>query len=1195
MKKKLAVILFFFLILSLRFQWRPVNASDLSSGLSGSTVTEFSEKILPPNSASDNVFGKEAAVSGDVMAVSSSHDVMGDVVYVYYRNEGGSNNWGYIATLEPDTEDSILFGASIAVDGETIIVGAPNYHVEGELLGYQGAVYVYYQHRGGTDNWGLYTRLNASDMVAYDHFGTDVSIENGTLVVGTPGVVGEQGAAYIFYQDDPETYSFWTEIKKLTAWNAYPSAEYGRNVALSDNTLVIAAPGMDYGALEEIGTLYIYYRDQAGSDQWGQVTYLEAYHIENANLGHSLALDGGTLVAGSHESDHEEIMYVFHRNEGGTDAWGEVATLRPSQAHLNDFYGRSAAIYGDEILVGASWQNLEGFYRVGCVYRYGRHHGGMDVWGEMEMIVPANSQGGEEFGTALDLTAETIAIGAPYDHTAGPYVGAVYANRTPADSADLSVIKGGMPDTVDPAGTVTYTLSVTNAGPDTAQQVSVFDRYTNGMTFQSATGVGWDCNDHISTVTCTRDNLAEGAAPDITLTFLAPSDPGYILNTASVTSMSGDPDLSNNDTDDSPVVTKVGVFADLSIMKSASPDPIPPGSTLTYTLSINNAGPDSAEDPVIVDTLPAGVTFQSADGVDWTCNEEAGTVTCTRSTLELGEAPDVTVVVLAPATSGLITNHATVTATTFDTATDNNTDTTTSTVGSGADLSLSKTGLPDPVSPGGLLTYTLSVINTGPDESVDLSVIDHLPSGVHFQSASGPGWDCEENDGTVTCTRASQPVGNAPEIIIEVLAPSINDVISNVASVSALSYDPDLTNNDNSASPVVTEVREDLADLSLSMTGTPDTVTAGGMITYTISVTNHGTEDAASIEVTDPFPSGATIHSALGAEWTCGETGGILTCTRESLPVGDMSDIVIEVIAPVTPGIISNIASVSALTDDPDETNNDNSANPVETTVLRAADLELTKEAAPQTVSPGKNLTYTLTVTNHGPDPADNVTVTDDLAENLSFLSANGVGWACGESGTVVTCTMTSMPVGTSTIVIELLAPADGFGSVDNTAMVGTTSIDADSENNSAGPVTVTEKVISVNLSLTTTPASQEIQKGESTDVALSVGNAGPDVASDVILVVNLPTGLTYLDASGSGWTCGFSAPELTCTRPDLPVASASEIILSVQGDQPGTFNGSGAISSTEVDDLPSNNVDVFTVDVLETAYEHIFFPFLLR
>src|SRR5205823_926472 len=110
-------------------------------------------------------------------------------------------------------------------------------------------------------------------------------------------------------------------------------------------------------------------------------------------------------------------------------------------------------------------------------------------------------------------------------------------------------------------------------------------------------------------------------------------------------------------------LTVAAGLADLSITKTDSPDPILPGGTLTYTIGVHNGGPDDASAVKVVDTLPAGTTFVSATGSNWSCTNSSGTVTCNRTGGNLAagaDAPNITVTVTAPGSVGSIANSATV-------------------------------------------------------------------------------------------------------------------------------------------------------------------------------------------------------------------------------------------------------------------------------------------------------------------------------------------------------------------------------------------------------------------------------------------------------------------------------------------------------------------------------------------------------
>ncbi|MCI0569087.1 MAG: DUF11 domain-containing protein, partial [Acidobacteria bacterium] len=201
----------------------------------------------------------------------------------------------------------------------------------------------------------------------------------------------------------------------------------------------------------------------------------------------------------------------------------------------------------------------------------------------------------------------------------------------------------------------------------------------------------------------------------------------------------------------------------------------------------------------------------SASGTGWTCNPpSSGQITCTRATLAPGSAPAITLTATAPSQGGTITNSASVNANTTDPNSANNTESEDTTVtasgASGADLAIGKTDGPDPVQAGLVLTYTLSVVNGGPDSASAVTATDTLPSGVTFVSAQGQGWACSVLNSTVTCRLTSLPPGPAAPISIVVRAPGTEGTIQNRATVASGAPDPDSSNNSALADTQVTAV-----------------------------------------------------------------------------------------------------------------------------------------------------------------------------------------------------------------------------------------------------------------------------------------------------------------------------------------------------------------------------------------------------
>ncbi len=209
-----------------------------------------------------------------------------------------------------------------------------------------------------------------------------------------------------------------------------------------------------------------------------------------------------------------------------------------------------------------------------------------------------------------------------------------------AECADLSITKTG-PATVAATGAVAYTLNVSNAGPSTANTVSVTDTLPAGVTFVSASGTGWTCTNIANTsVTCTRPTQVVGAAPAITVNITAQAQAGTMTNTAAVTAVTPDQNPANNTATFNTTVTGV---ADLTLDKNG-PVSVLANGNVSYTVDVANVGPSDAATVNMTDTLPAGVTFVSVTPSNggWTCNNAGNvSVTCTRATWNTGKCDDV--------------------------------------------------------------------------------------------------------------------------------------------------------------------------------------------------------------------------------------------------------------------------------------------------------------------------------------------------------------------------------------------------------------------------------------------------------------------------------------------------------------------------------------------------------------------------
>ena len=241
------------------------------------------------------------------------------------------------------------------------------------------------------------------------------------------------------------------------------------------------------------------------------------------------------------------------------------------------------------------------------------------------------------------------------------------------------------------------------------------------------------------------------------------------------------PNFSTLDVDNLSHGTVAPSDADLVISKTDSADPVIAGNNLTYTVTVMNNGPADADDVVVTDTLPAGVTLVSTSG----CAEDpSGVATCTLGTITASSSDQYTITVTVDSdTTGVLTNTAAVASSTTLTSTGDDSVMETTTVSTSADLVITKTDSVDPVIAGNNVTYTVTVMNNGPSDALAVVVTDTLPSGVTLVSTSG----CAEDPaGVATCTLGTIAASSSDQYTITVTVDSdTTGVLTNTAAVAS--------------------------------------------------------------------------------------------------------------------------------------------------------------------------------------------------------------------------------------------------------------------------------------------------------------------------------------------------------------------------------------------------------------------------
>ena len=301
-----------------------------------------------------------------------------------------------------------LFGATVDVSGDTVVVSAPGRTV-GANEG-QGAVYVYGLSGG---SWVLQATVTASDGAAGDVFGSAVALQGDTLVVGATGrtVDGatDAGVVYVFTRSA----GAWTQRAELPTPHPEKNGTFGCAVRLDGETLAVGATGENgYD-----GAAYVFTGSGAS---WSLQASLKAPVVNDGEFGGALDASGDTLLVSAAFKGSNGV-YVFTRT-GST--WDSGAELTAPGVAAKDGFGASVAVSGDVAVVGAAEQPVGGVDNVGAVYTFTRQNG---VWGSPTRIATPNAGEDGLFGVSVDLAGNTLAVGAPGESLAGlPFCGDAY-------------------------------------------------------------------------------------------------------------------------------------------------------------------------------------------------------------------------------------------------------------------------------------------------------------------------------------------------------------------------------------------------------------------------------------------------------------------------------------------------------------------------------------------------------------------------------------------------------------------------------------------------------------------------------------------------------------------------------------------------------------------------------------------------
>ncbi|MDR0769949.1 MAG: DUF11 domain-containing protein [Burkholderiales bacterium] len=821
-----------------------------------------------------------------------------------------------------------------------------------------------------------------------------------------------------------------------------------------------------------------------------------------------------------------------------------------------------------------------------------------------------------------------------------------------AQSADLSVNHAFSPASGLSGISFTSTFTVSNVGPDAADNVKL----TNVLPEMQPPSVGGtaafvsyppECTLSDTTLICDFGTMAFGDTKTVAVVYTLGGNPGVWNSTGTVSSTTTDPLPANNSMMKSVTTTD---SSDLELTASGPDHPLIAGSAFQYSLQVKNLGPNPVPSDgatIVQFTVPEKVRVtDTADG--WQCAPEtgdAGTLITCKSVGAWAVSDTKTLTIDAVALGSLSSaadTHFTLSAVHSDGSAlpdpnlSNNNATVSVEITAGTDAGISKTvAVLDEY-----LVYTLTPRYNGGDLLTDVTITitdSYNPEEFTFvdwvSNPSVDGWNCslpsQVNElMNFTCTRNGFSGGNftdMPSIKFTATAKPSAMYATNVATISLTGRKDPIPDNDSSSVVVNTS---GLTDMEMRKSASFTPVVVGQDFQYLLSVKNLGPWNVPSeqtISVTDTLPGKTMITGEpTGNNWTCSvsNNGGVIDSShypvtsttenpvtvrceyRNGLNVGNTAPAITLPARITEEGAFRNSACASLAPkenrpgwrEELDPSNNCVGTEAAAT--QKTADLEITKTAKPDPVDAGSPLTYTLKVTNHGPDEATKITLTDVLPsllsngglQNVTITTNPGGSGTCSVDGKaspgfpmngnthILTCAFPSLPRDGQAVIDIVVLPTIAFsGPRSNTATVYSTEVgDLNRKNNE---VTITSQVNEVyDLTVTTWATSagiaQATQAPANSVVTFTsrVSSIGPSTAPTAKVTIKLPENASFVRLGSAGGGVCTPAPDplidtvggtLVCEWTDgIPSGAYREVSYLVMA--PSTV-GSSVISTSRV------------------------------
>ncbi len=668
----------------------------------------------------------------------------------------------------------------------------------------------------------------------------------------------------------------------------------------------------------------------------------------------------------------------------------------------------------------------------------------------------------------------------------------------------MTITKTG-PATANSGQTIIYTITYENIGDATAYNVNITEAYPVGVTFVSAVPPATYSNNIWVIPT-----VAAGAFGTITIT--------VTVNAATMGSITNWVYLNyqNNASIALPEVSAswtTAILDPLIWMTKTGPATANPGGPIMYTITYQNIGTGVATNVIIVDTLPAGVTFNSAFPAPTSVVGQI--LTWNIGTLNPGQGGTILVNVTVTAMSGTIWNTATLTYQDLALEAQTPVVANCSTDLINPYLTIEKTG-PPTAAPGEIFTYTITVTNIGNDWAYNVWVNDTLPAGLTFISSIPP-FNTSAPPVYTWFIAFIPPYGGTFTIQITVqVDPAASGFLNNTANAT---YE----NAAHIVQPVVAVTLPILIiDCIVTIDKTaPANANTGEQFIYTITYQNTGQATAYNVVITDTLPIGVTYVSSMPPGSVAGQIvtwniGPILPGGSGSVEVTVQVDLGLPIGTILDNNAVVTFENIGGLVG----TDSDNAI-----TIIWDPVLSVTK-TAPAIAAPGETINYQITYQNTGTDTAYNVVITDTLPAGVSYVSS--VPPETSVVGQVITWNIGSVPPGAPVIITVTVTVSTSASGIltNNVQIVGYNDEDVPFTDQDTADTLVQGPYMDIQK---TGPANAA--PGDTIIYTITYANTGPGIAYDVTITEFYPADVTYVianplpTAGDNVWDLGDLAP----------------------------------------------------------------------